>query len=90
MMSRIMIISVVGIATALWLVNLGVEVRVPVWSRILTFPYCPDRLWGPTNLLSSGYRGSFPGGRANHSRPTSAEAKKTWICTATLPYAFTE
>jgi hypothetical protein len=89
MMSRIMIISIVGIATAFGLVDRGVEVRVPVGSRILTSPYCPDRLWGPTNLLSSGYWASFPGGKANHSRPTSAEVKKTWIYTATLPYAFT-
>jgi hypothetical protein len=26
---------------------------------------------------------------ANHSRPTSAEVKKTWIYTSTLLYAFT-
>jgi hypothetical protein len=24
----------------------------------------PDRPWGPPNLLSNGYRGSFPGGKA--------------------------
>jgi hypothetical protein len=28
----------------------GVVVRFPVEPRIFTFPYCPDRLWGPPNL----------------------------------------
>jgi hypothetical protein len=32
-------------------------VRVPVGSRIFTSPCRPDRLWGPPNLLSNGYRG---------------------------------
>jgi hypothetical protein len=34
-----------------------VGVRVPVWSRIFSSPCCPDRLWGPPNLLYNGYRG---------------------------------
>jgi hypothetical protein len=29
-----------------------------------------------------------PGSEADHSPPTSAEAKKTWIYTSTPPYAF--
>jgi hypothetical protein len=40
----------------------GVGVRVPVWSRIYSTSRRPDRLRGPPSLLSSGYRGSFPGG----------------------------
>jgi hypothetical protein len=27
-------------------------------------PQCPDRFCNPPSLLSSGYRGSFPGGKA--------------------------
>jgi hypothetical protein len=66
----------------------GIEVRVPVRSRIFTSPYRPDRLWCPV-----GTGGSFPGvkrqGReGDHSPPTNAEVKKTWIYTSTPPYAF--
>jgi len=38
-------------------------------------------LWGPPSLLSNGYRGPFPGGKArpgrdaDHSPPSSAEVK---------------
>jgi hypothetical protein len=36
---------------------LGVGVVFPVGSRIFSSARRPDRLWGPINLLSSGYRG---------------------------------
>jgi hypothetical protein len=55
--------SVVCIATGYGLDDGGVEVRVPVGSRIFYSPHRPDWLWGPPNL-SSGYRGLFPWGKA--------------------------
>jgi hypothetical protein len=49
--------SVVGIATSYGLDDRGVGVRVPVGSRIVSSPNRTDRLWGPPDLLSNGYRG---------------------------------
>jgi hypothetical protein len=71
----------------------GVGVRVPVGSRIVSFPLRTDRLWGPPNLLSNGYLELSPkvkrqGREADHSHPTSAEVKKMWRYASTLPYAF--
>jgi hypothetical protein len=78
--------TVVGIATGYGLDDREVGVRVPVRSRTFSSPCLPDRLWGPPNFLSNGYRG--PGCEADHSLPASAEVKKMWIYISTPPYAF--
>jgi hypothetical protein len=69
--------SSVGIAT-----DHGQDGRGSNPDRVRSFssPQRPDRLRGPTSLLSNGYRGLFPGvkrpGReADHSPPTSVEVK---------------
>jgi hypothetical protein len=56
--------SAVGIATGYGLDDRRVGVRVPVEARIFSSPCRPDRLWGPPILVSNGYQGSFPGGKA--------------------------
>jgi hypothetical protein len=56
--------SVVCIATGYRLDDRGVGFRVLVGPKIFSSPRHPDRLWGSPSLLSSGYRGSFPGCKA--------------------------
>jgi hypothetical protein len=52
--------SSVSIVTGYGLHDQGFGVRVPVGARIFISPRRPDRLWGPSNLLSNGYRRLFP------------------------------
>jgi hypothetical protein len=83
--------SAVGIATAYELDDGGVGVRVPGESRIFSSPHRLDRLWGPLSLLFNGCQGpsrrvKWPGCEADHSPPTSAEVKITWIYTSTPSY----
>jgi hypothetical protein len=86
--------SSVGIATGYGLADREVGVRVPVGKRIFAFPYRPDRLSGAPSFLSNGHWGLFlpgvkrQGREADHSPPTSAEVKKTWIYASSFPYAF--
>jgi hypothetical protein len=77
--------NIVCIATGYLLDNRRVGVRVPVGSRIFSSPY---RL-GPSQPPIQWLRGVKRQGReADHWPPTSTEAKKMWIYTATPPYAF--
>jgi hypothetical protein len=56
--------SVVGIATGYGLDDRGVGVQVSVGSRIFSSLNRPDRLWGPPNFLSNGYRWLILRGKA--------------------------
>ena len=59
--------------------------RIPMRGEI--FRTCPDRPWGPTSLMYSGYR-VFPGGKerprrdADPSPPSSAVVKKEYSYTS--------
>jgi hypothetical protein len=84
----------VGTATGYTLEDGGVGVRVPVGARFFSSPCRPDRFWGQPNppiqwvpsALSAGVK--RPGREADHSPPTSAEVKNTWIYTPTPPCVF--
>jgi hypothetical protein len=56
-----------SVVTGYGLDDLGVDVRVPVWSRIFSTRRS-DQLWSPPNLLSNGYWGPFPGNKAAVAR----------------------
>jgi hypothetical protein len=56
--------SAVGIATDYGLNDHGIGVRVSVGSRIFVSPCRPNRLWGPSNLLTNGYRRPFSRGQS--------------------------
>jgi hypothetical protein len=80
--------SSVGIATGYGLDDRGVGVRVPIGERFFSSPSHSDRpliQWVP-GALSPGVKRQ--GREADHSPPTSAEVKNTWIYTSTPPYAF--
>jgi hypothetical protein len=49
-------------------------------------PPRPERLWGPTSLLSKGYQGiKRPGLVVDHPPPSSAEVKNAWSYSSTPP-----
>jgi hypothetical protein len=79
--------SSVGIATAYGLDDR--RVGVAVWSRIFSFPRCPDPVLGPTQPPIQWEPGPLcpkvkqPGRESDHSPSTSAEVKKTWIYIST-------
>jgi hypothetical protein len=77
--------SSVSIVTAYDLDDRAIQVRSPAEatdfsSNLLS----PDRLWVSPSLLSNGYQGSFPGGKArpgrdaDHSSTSSAEVVNEW------------
>jgi hypothetical protein len=73
----------VGNATGYRLDDRGVRVQLPVASRIFfTLSRTSVR---PTQLPIQSKQS---GREADHSPPTSAEVKKTWIYTSTPPYVF--
>jgi hypothetical protein len=84
--------SVIGIETGYGLDDRWIGVAVPLGATISSSPRRSDRLWSPPNFLSNRYRLSpglkRPGREADHSAQASAEVKKMWIYTPTLPYAF--
>jgi hypothetical protein len=69
--------SSVGTATGYTLEDRGVEVRIPVGSRIFTSPCGPDRLGGTPKQWALSQRVKRQGREADHSPPTSTEVKKT-------------
>jgi hypothetical protein len=84
--------STVGIVTGYRLDEGGVRVQVLVGSIILSTSSRP--ILGPTQPPIQWALGALlpdvkqPGREADHSPPTSAEVKKTWIYTSNFPYAF--
>jgi hypothetical protein len=83
--------SAVSIATGCGLDNHGVVVRVLVGSRIFISPCHPYWFWGSSDPPSKElWEGSLSmearrqGHKADHSPPTSAKVKKTWVYTFNL------
>jgi hypothetical protein len=72
--------SAVGIATGYGLDDKGIAVRVPVGQTTEA-----SIQWAPVPLSPGVKR---PGYETDHSPPTSAEVKKTWVYTSTPPYIF--
>jgi hypothetical protein len=80
--------SVVGIATGYELGRRGVGVRVPVGRDFspLHVVQTGSRAQPAPGALSLGVK--RPEDEADHSPPTSAEVKNTWIYTTTPPHVF--
>jgi hypothetical protein len=76
-------------ATAYGLDDRGIEVRVPVGSRISTGSAVlpTSYLMGPGgSVLGEGVKQQRH--ETGYSPPTTAEVKKTWMYTSTPPYVF--
>jgi hypothetical protein len=80
-----MLSYLVSIATGY---GLGDRDLIPVRDKFFFSPYCPDRLWGPPNFLSSGYRGLFPRGVKLTTPSSSSEVKNGGAISPLHRYAF--
>jgi hypothetical protein len=75
-----------GLATGYELDRRGVGVRVRIAVRFLYLGPTQLPIQWVTGALSPGVKRQ--GREADHSPPTSAEAKNTWIYTSIPPYNF--
>jgi hypothetical protein len=85
--------SGVGIATSYWLDDREVWVRVLGGGQEFSLLHVVQTGSGVYPTYPVGTGGSFPevkrpGHEADHSSPTSAEVKRTWVYTSTPLYAF--
>jgi hypothetical protein len=86
--------SAISVESGYVLENRGVGVRVLVWSRISSSPSRSDRFWNPPEPPIQWAPGTLspevkrPGREDDHSLPTNAKVKKTWIYASTPPYVF--
>jgi hypothetical protein len=83
--------DIFGVVIRLWLV--GPKNRRSIFGRVKRFfcsPKCPDRLWGPPNLLFRETGSLFPRAKRpwredDNSLPSSAEVKSQRSCAFTPP-----
>jgi hypothetical protein len=86
--------NAVGIAIGCGLDGREVGVRVPLGARFFLLSTSSRPVLGPTKPPIQWVPGALslalkrPGREADHSLPTNAEVKKTWIYTSTPSYAF--
>jgi hypothetical protein len=83
--------SAVGTVTGYWVDDPGFGVRVPAGWRTFCSPLVQTGFGTHSASIPKGTEVLFPGSRAreaNHSPAESAEVKKTWEYTSTLPHGF--
>jgi hypothetical protein len=86
--------NAVGVAIGYGLDDRGGQSSSAVRVKNFVFPTSFRPVLGPPSHVCNGYRRLSPQSKAadawkvDHSPPTSAEVKKTWICTSTPLYVF--